>query len=387
MLRLVPLLACLLLVPAAATQAAERSRPAAAPPFAVGISDFANAYFDPGGTFFPTLARLRAGVVRVQLNWGGRFGVARRRPVDGSDPDDPAYDWRAYDRVVRQAAAHDVEVLFTIFGTPAWANGGQPPNRAPRDETRLEEFAFAAATRYSGEHRGHDGRLLPAVRLWSAWNEPNLQLGLVPQWKRERGRWVIQSARDYARICNAIVSGVHGSPLVGGKVACGETAPRGNNNPRGDRPSVAPLPFLRALAKAGATGFDAYAHHAYYGAPFETPSTMPRGAGAVTLASIHRLFGELDRLYGRKRVWITEWGYQTNPPDRIFGVSPARQALYLKQGYARAAANPRIDMLLWFLLRDEEDTDRWQSGLLDAAGAPKPAFAAFQAVASPTASR
>ena len=61
----------------------------------------------------------------------------------------------------------------------------------------------------------------------------------------------------------------------------------------------------------------------------------------------------MTRLYGNKRIWITEYGYQTNPPDRIFGVSFANQARYLTQAYGIAKRNPRIDMFLWFLLRDE----------------------------------
>ena len=55
------------------------------------------------------------------------------------------------------------------------------------------------------------------------------------------------------------------------KVACGATGPRGNNNPNSSRPSVSPLPFLRAMKAGGAKGFDAYAHHPYYGSPAETP--------------------------------------------------------------------------------------------------------------------
>jgi hypothetical protein len=271
-------------------------------------------------------------------------------------------------------------VLFTFFGTPAWANGGSPPSRAPRNAARMREFAHAAALRYGGAYADEGGEVLPLVRLWSAWNEPNLRLGLIPQWKRVRGRWVIQSAIDYARICNAVVQGVRSTLSGRHLVACGETAPRGNNNPRGKKPSVAPLAFLRAMKKAGAKGFDVYAHHAYYGAPWESPATRPRGPGAITLASVDRLIADVTRLYGRKKIWITEWGYQTNPPDTIFGVTPARQARWLTEGYAVAAANPRIDMLLWFLLRDEEDPSRWQSGLVDAQGRPKPAFRAFQSL-------
>jgi len=142
---------------------------------------------------------------------------------------------------------------------------------------------------------------------------------------------------------------------------------------------------LRAMKKAGATGFDAYAHHPYYGAPRETPSTPPppgihgNAPTAVTLGNINVLIKEVTRLYGNKRIWVTEYGYQTNPPDRIYGVSYANQARYLTQSYAIVKKNPRIDMFLWFLLRDERRlVDGWQSGLLTTSGVRKPAFAAFQ---------
>ena len=48
----------------------------------------------------------------------------------------------------------------------------------------------------------------------------------------------------------------------------------------------------------------------------------------------------MTRLYGNKRIWITEYGYQTNPPDRIFGVSFVNQARYLTQAYGIAKKNP-----------------------------------------------
>ena len=38
------------------------------------------------------------------------------------------------------------------------------------------------------------------------------------------------------------------------------------------------------------------------------------------------LIKQLTRLYGNKRIWITEYGYQTNPPDKLFGVTYAKQA-------------------------------------------------------------
>ena len=104
------------------------------------------------GRLLPALEELGVQLLRVHLNWGGKLGVATRRPREGTDFDDPAYDWRLYDRVVLQAERHGVEIVFTIFGTPAWANGGGAPTRAPRNATRLREFAYAAATRYSGTY-------------------------------------------------------------------------------------------------------------------------------------------------------------------------------------------------------------------------------------------
>jgi hypothetical protein len=141
------------------------------------------------------------------------------------------------------------------------------------------------------------------------------------------------------------------------------------------------------MKAGGAVGFDAYAHHPYYGRPSETPSTKPtNGTGngaatAVTLGNIDVLVREVTRLYGNKRIWITEYGYQTNPPDRIFGVSFQNQARYLTQAYGIAKRHPRIDMFLWFLLRDERRPaadEGWQSGLVMADGKRKPAFVAFQ---------
>ena len=302
------------------------------------------------------------------------------------NPNDPAYDWSVYDRTVFYAQQNGIKVVFSIVGTPPWANGAKGVNVVPKSALDLERFATAAARRYGGTFRTKEGRVLPAVRQWLAWNEPNNPAFLRPQFVTVKGKHVIQSAIDYAKICNAIVKGVRKTTLGASKVACGVTGPRGNNNPNSARPAVSPLPFVRAMKKAGAKGFDAYAHHPYYQAPRETPSTPPppgihgNAATAITLGNINLLVAEVTRLYGNKRFWITEYGYQTNPPDRIFGVSFANQARYLTQAYGIAKRHPRIDMFVWFLLRDERlgVNEGWQSGLLTAAGAKKPSFAAFQ---------
>lgn len=328
---------------------------------------------------FTQLRSLRAGIVRTTINWAS---VAKRRPAKPANPADPAYNWTAVDRVVSEAARNKVRVLATIYGTPRWA--GRATNRLPRRTNDLRLFAHAAARRYSGtyrvkEHENGPVRVLPAVRHWLAWNEPNNPVFLKPQWKRFRGQWRPQSAFDYAKICSAVWAGVHSTRIRGEKVACGATGPRGNDAPRSSRPSTSPLVFLTWLRRAGLKRFDAYAHHPYYTNRFERPGTVPRSKKAVTLGNIRVLIRQLNRLYGRKkRLWITEYGYQTRPPDRHFGVRYAAQAKYVHQAFAIARKTRRIDMLVWFLIRDERRLSGWQSGVVSVRGTRKPAFRAFQ---------
>jgi hypothetical protein len=350
----------------------------------IGVYDEGQTFFGNLDQVFAQYQTLHVGVLRVNLYWGGTLGVAKHRPFNASDPRDAGYDWSIYDRTALYGAAHGLKLLFSITGTPRWANGGGSPNRPPTNYNLLRSFAYAAAARYSGTYVGDDGRVLPAVRLWAAWNEPNNPSFLRPQFVRSDGKWVVASAQAYAKICNAIYAGVHATMFKGEQVACGITAPRGNNNPSSARPSVSPVAFLIAAKRAGMRKFDAYAHNPYYGVPTETPTTRPPGTHsgqaptAITLANVNVLIAEVSRLYGPHPLWITEYGYQTDPPDSQFGVSWAKQARYLTQAFAVARRNPSISLMLWFLVRDEPAVAGWQSGLITTGGKKKPAFNAFR---------
>ncbi len=307
----------------------------------VGINDEAFSLYGDPTTAFETLKSLKAQVIRVNLYWGGtKWAVAKSRPADPNDPGDPAYDWAIYDRFVRYATQNNVKVLFSILFTPGWANGGKARTVAPTNFKDLENFAYAAAERYSGlwtppawqqDPTNPTTKLpLPKVNLWTAWNEPNSPVWLTPQYKRVGNTWRVESAFQYAKICNAIYNGVHSQylgPLPDEHVACGVTGPKGN-----DAPATA------------------------------------------------RLLNLVSQYYGPKHLWITEYGYQTNPPDKKFGVSFATQAKYLSQSFAIARKNPRIDMMLWFLVRDEPAVGNWQSGLMTVTGKRKPAWNAFLSV-------
>ena len=82
---------------------------------------------------------------------------------------------------------------------------------------------------------------------------------------------------------------------------------------------------------------DAYAHNPY---PLDPKRETPLTGGCtrcttITMATISKLVALVARNFGRARIWLTEYGYQTNPPDRLLGVSPALQARYMGEGAGR----------------------------------------------------
>jgi hypothetical protein len=385
------LVAGVALVAAAAAGAGRQAQRTA--PLLTGFVDEAQTLYGDPASAFSTLQTLHAQVIRVNLYWGGtKWAVANERPADPTDPGDPAYDWTLYDRLVRYAADRGIRVVFSILFTPSWANGGRARNVAPIRPNDLEQFAYAAAVRYSGFYTPPDApqdgtvgdavQPLPAVTMWTAWNEPNNPVWLSPQYKRVAGAWRIESAFQYARICNAVYQGIHSviisperGPVPGEQVACGVTGPRGNDAPRSGRPEPDPIAFMVAAKRYGLKRFDVWAHHPYPLAGTDTPTYVPAPTQhAVLLGNIGALLTKLTQLWGPKHLWITEYAYQTRTRT---GVSPTKQAAYMRQAFALARANPRIDMMLWFLIRDDTSAHGWRSGVQTASGALKPSFGVF----------
>jgi len=397
LLAFVTLAAAGLVVSAATARAPMKSGATASTHMLVGINDEANTLYGDPQQAFTTLQTLKAQVLRVNLYWGGsQYAVGAKKPRDATDPGDPNYNWGIYDRLVRYATQYNVQVVFSILFTPGWANGGKARTVAPTNPKSLHDFAYAAAVRYSGFYTAPKwqqdpsnpttAQPIPKVSMWTAWNEPNNPIWLTPQYKRVGNTWRVESALQYAKICNAIYSGIHDvliSPERGplaNQVACGVTGPKGNDAPATSRASVDPLTFLSQAKKFGMKKFDVYAHHPYADKGNEAPSYVPKGrfARRVQLGNINLLISLLTKLYGPKHLWITEYGYQTKPPDNtIFGTSWSKQALYMKQAFDIARKNPRIDMFLWFLIKDEPNIGGWQSGLQTVTGRKKPAWNTF----------
>ena len=321
----------------------------AAPGVKFGLTDDAWLVSGPG-TLDSRLAKLDVlgvRVVRFTLRWDQ---LARTRPTTPADPSDAAYDWSAADPVLDGLRQHGIEVVLQLVGTPSWANGGKAFNYVPTSSATFGAFATAAARQY------------PWVKRWVIWNEPNQVRWLRPT-----------TAPIYTvRLLNPAYAAIHGV-IRGALVAGGGTAPRGSIG------GVSPLAWIAAMHAAHAR-LDAYAHNPY---PLDPKRETPLTGGCthcttVTMSTIGRLTALLDHDFPRARIWLTEYGYQSNPPDRLLGVTRAQQAEYVGEGAYAAYRTPKVDMLLQFLYRDEPILARFQSGLVTLTNAVKPAYAAFQ---------
>jgi hypothetical protein len=154
----------------------------------------------------------------------------------------------------------------------------------------------------------------------------------------------------------------------------------GATSPRATQTALSAIRFMRGMRAAHAR-FDVYSHHPYprwfnRRRP-ETPLQTLPCTQWLTMASLQCLLKEVSRNFGPKHIWLTEYAYKTNPPDRRRGVSPALQARYLAEANRRVYQAPRVDLLINFLIRDEPVVGRWASGFFTAHEAVKPSFFAF----------
>ena len=222
---------------------------------------------------------------------------------------------------------------------------------------------------------------------WEAWNEPNTTSHLTPQYSCRCSRAKPVSPRIYAKILKAIFTGVHSAGAHAGvreTVAGGATKPN-YSGPKTFEPAVAPLRFLQLLGRHHPP-LDVYSHH-----PYRTDIGQKAGQAErpndISFADLPRLIAGLDRAFPRRHLhlWITEFGLQTKPPDAFQGVNLSTQAVRLRRSVAVARSNPRIDMLVWFLIRDEPVRKPFaagfQTGLTFTNGKLKPSWRVFRSLA------
>ena len=360
--------------------------------FRLGFSD--GRFTSPEPSSSLSLARQAgARMVRLEASW---IGIARTRPADERNPADPAYNFSALDRSVIAAVKDGLEPILLANAAPAWAQEPGIEN-APfqtrtgawkPDAAAFGDFGRALATRYSGSYTpASSSGPLPRVRTFQAWNEPNINSYLSPQWERDGSKWRAFAPSRYRSMLNAFakgVKGVRGDNLV---VTAG-TSPFGEEVGSWRR---RPLAFWREVLCATSrcanpANFDVISSHPYSSSregplvDSYDPDDLPV-LGMKRLKSLLRRAEALRRVDGpkRHRIWVTELGYETNPPDPN-GVSLADQSRFVSVSML-LLWKADVDTLIWNQVMDDGEGMNFagtiQTGIFFSSGKPKPAIKSF----------
>jgi hypothetical protein len=296
-----------------------------------------------------------ASIVRIPVEW--RYLVASDPPAgfDASDAASPAYDFIAVDAAVRSTVAAGLTPLLVVTRAPAFA---EAPNRWPYaypgswapSPVAFGEFATAVARRYSGSFPDplKLGATLPRVRLFEAWNEPNLARYLEPQWVAVGGHWSAFAPLLYRQLLNAFYTAVKAVEPADTVIAAG-VAP--NGEPAGVG-RMTPVRFLREMlcldGGEGGRGPDACADPshfdvlAFHPLSFESPDRPAGSSQDVAIADIAKVTTLLSQARragtalprARKSVWITELNWESAPPAAS-GVPARLQALWISRALHR----------------------------------------------------
>ncbi len=375
----------------------------------IGIADDGVTQRDPALTasLVPRWKAAGVEVARVLVIWRyaapNPYRMHAPAGFDASDPDDARYSWGPVDNAIAALRAQGIEPIISVTGPgPVWGSRA-PARRSGQykpDPRKFAAFAAAVAHRYGN-----------AVRQYIVWNEPNLPAWLQPQFTCRRRHCTPASPalyRDiYRQASSAIKRADHGA-----RVYAGALSSRGQRA-RSANAVMKPLTFLRALgcvdrhlrrdrrSPTCRKGFhpistDGIAYHPHSGLVSPTtPSPDPDDAAIADTARLLRTIDAIQHRHGLRHsgsfrrplsLYFDEYGYQTNPPDRLLGVSLAHQAAWIQEAAYLAWRQPRVRMLVQYLWRDDPvgphtagttSSSGWQSGLTDARGRPKPALRAF----------
>ena len=351
--------------------------------------------------------------VRTFVSWSGVSprNQSRTMPAgfDPGDPNSPGYDWARHDRFIAAARANGLEVLLTLSPpVPYWAS--EQPRRCPHfvggyrdlgkscywkpDPRLFGRFAKAVALRYGSQAPPPHGG---AVNRYSLWNEPNLEHYLYPQLQRTPFGTVDVAAKRYRSLWLQAWKAIAKYDRPNRRrVLFGETAAISSPvdtlyaalclDPEG-RPFKGRLRRLQGCVSPRKLPIGGIAVHPYNKDATGTVFQRSTTTDSLAMAHLNRLHRVLDRtarsgrIPRRRGIFITEFGFQTDPPDSEFGVSLAAQARSLNQSERLFYADPRVKAVSQFELYDAPEApkqDVYNTGLRLVGGPKKPSWTAFR---------
>lgn len=411
------------------------------------LMDDTRLLYDSPTTMVQTMnqiAALGVNVVKVSMVWS----LVAPDPNGKSEPNfnasDPAAypqgNWDRYDAIVELAHQLGMTVYFQLTGpAPFWATSETPEPESQGyswshepSPALFKQFVEAVGTRYSGSYVPPStdsdsstilsaldpakGEALPAVNWWGIWNEPNEIGWLSPQRRSYDGKEVAYAPALERGLTNAGYLGLLATGHADDTILIGEIASGGY---------ITPLPFVRdfycvgtnlqPLTGTAAAALDCptsgdteafvndnpglFAATGWAQHPYEfdhAPNTpKPSQANNITLANLGRLERTIDGVfsnYGEPTglpMYLTEWGYKSDPPNPFVHTSLAQQATWINEGEYMSYRDPRVMALAQYELYDQEPRESepvgtlaywstFQTGLFFVDGDAKPSLAAYR---------
>ena len=349
----------------------------------VGVADDFGTNGDQTAWFFDHLGELGMTENRVSVNF------------DASAP--TTIPNRALlDLYVPLATLRGVRVVFSVAPTRAKAIA----------ETPGSVEAYAAYVELLA-------RTYPSVKDFIIGNEPNQPRFWQPQFGSAGAN--VSSGSYFSLLAAAYDALKAVDPAI--RVIGLGLSPRGGDKANAsNNVSTSPVRFIHGLGKAyrasrrTAPIMDELAFHPY---PDRDRDPLMKGyrwpnAGIPNLARIKQAFWDAFRGTGQPtfpegtssrgvRFRLDEVGWQVriqhasasayHGRENVAPTDERAQAAIYGDALRYLACDPAVDSVLFFLLRDEPDLDRWQAGLVRADGSRRPSFDAVKSVLARTSGR
>jgi hypothetical protein len=353
----------------------------AAPGLFVGVSD--DGFLWRGGAAVAAAQDLGLAAVRVTVPWDGRSELSM---ADASRLDDAA------------PAAASVRIVASVFGKA---------RAAPQDDAGRDAYCAYARdllARY------------PTINDVVIWNEPNLGFFWQPRFTASGASAAPAAYEKLLARCWDVLHAFR--PTVN---VLTTTSPSGNDNPAAANASHSPGAFIRKLGSAyRASGrttpiFDTIGHNPYGVSSSDPPWRQHFAPAHVAEADLDRLVQAFDDGFRNTKqptpgrctdagqrcasIWYLETGYQTVPDAAHQALYTGRenddhpvadavdanaaaptQSAQVTDGIELAYCQPYVDAIFNFLLWDEPDLARWQSGVFWADGTQKASYTALRRV-------
>jgi hypothetical protein len=265
--------------------------------------------------------------------------------------------------------------------------------------SRATPLTAAARTQF-GRFAADLVRRVPTIREYIVGNEPNLNRYWLPQFGPNGEDVAASSYVQLLARAYDLMKAADPDVFIDG----GSVSPRGIDRPGTGRDTHSPTAFItdmgtayRAL-KRNKPIMDGFAFHPY-GENSSTPPTLVHTSGtSLGLADYPKLVALLGTAFdgtaqkgSKLPILYDEYGVDSQIPvaKRSFygGTEPATtkpvtegvQAAYYDEALRMAACQPTVRGFLIFHVTDENDYNRWQSGVYYADGTPKSTLAPVKA--------